>query len=210
MVEKANSANGTITDVEGNFTIDIQSQSIIEISYIGYLTQEVTIGNQKNIQILLKEDMKNLDEVVVIGYGVQKKADLTGAVANINSEKLTTQSNTNIGQALQGKIAGVDIVSQGGAPGAGVRIMIRGIGTLNNATPLYIVDGMYMNSIDHLNPNDIANIDILKDASSAAIYGSRAANGVIIVTTQSGSNTEGKPIIDVSANIGIQTPSKYG
>lgn len=209
VVEKANPANGTITDVEGNFTIDIQSQSIIEISYIGYLTQEVTIGNQKNIQILLKEDTKNLDEVVVIGYGVQKKADLTGAVANINSEKLTTQSNTNIGQALQGKIAGVDIVSQGGAPGAGVRIMIRGIGTLNNATPLYIVDGMYMNSIDHLNPNDIANIDILKDASSAAIYGSRAANGVIIVTTQSGSNTEGKPIIDVSANIGIQTPSKY-
>ena len=100
---------------------------------------------------------------------------MTGSVANINTEKLNTQSNANIGQALQGKIAGVDIVSQGGAPGSGTRIMVRGIGTLNNASPLYIVDGMYMNSIDHINPNDIASIDVLKDASSAAIYGSRAA-----------------------------------
>lgn len=200
---------GTITDIDGNFSIEAKPQSVIEVSYIGYLTQETVINNQKSIRFLLKEDTKTLDEVVVIGYGVQKKADLTGSVANINTEKLNTQSNANIGQALQGKIAGVDIVSQGGAPGSGTRIMVRGIGTLNNASPLYIVDGMYMNSIDHINPNDIASIDVLKDASSAAIYGSRAANGVIIVTTKEGSNTEGKTIIDLSVNLGISTASKF-
>lgn len=200
---------GTITDIDGNFSIEAKPQSVIEVSYIGYLTQETVINNQKSIRFLLKEDTKTLDEVVVIGYGVQKKADLTGSVANINTEKLNTQSNANIGQALQGKIAGVDIVSQGGAPGSGTHIMVRGIGTLNNASPLYIVDGMYMNSIDHINPNDIASIDVLKDASSAAIYGSRAANGVIIVTTKEGSNTEGKPIIDLSVNLGISTASKF-
>jgi TonB-linked SusC/RagA family outer membrane protein len=200
---------GTITDIDGNFSIEAEPQSVIEVSYIGYLTQETVINNQKSIRFLLKEDTKTLDEVVVIGYGVQKKADLTGSVANINTEKLNTQSNANIGQALQGKIAGVDIVSQGGAPGSGTRIMVRGIGTLNNASPLYIVDGMYMNSIDHINPNDIASIDVLKDTSSAAIYGSRAANGVIIVTTKEGSNTEGKPIIDLSVNLGISTASKF-
>lgn len=200
---------GTITDIDGNFSIEAEPQSVIEVSYIGYLTQETVINNQKSIRFLLKEDTKTLDEVVVIGYGVQKKADLTGSVANINTEKLNTQSNANIGQALQGKIAGVDIVSQGGAPGSGTRIMVRGIGTLNNASPLYIVDGMYMNSIDHINPNDITSIDVLKDASSAAIYGSRAANGVIIVTTKEGSNTEGKPIIDLSVNLGISTASKF-
>lgn len=200
---------GTITDIDGNFSIEAEPQSVIEVSYIGYLTQETVINNQKSIRFLLKEDTKTLDEVVVIGYGVQKKADLTGSVANINTEKLNTQSNANIGQALQGKIAGVDIVSQGGAPGSGTRIMVRGIGTLNNASPLYIVDGMYMNSIDHINPNDIASINVLKDASSAAIYGSRAANGVIIVTTKEGSNTEGKPIIDLSVNLGISTASKF-
>lgn len=200
---------GTITDIDDNFSIEAEPQSVIEVSYIGYLTQETVINNQKSIRFLLKEDTKTLDEVVVIGYGVQKKADLTGSVANINTEKLNTQSNANIGQALQGKIAGVDIVSQGGAPGSGTRIMVRGIGTLNNASPLYIVDGMYMNSIDHINPNDIASIDVLKDASSAAIYGSRAANGVIIVTTKEGSNTEGKPIIDLSVNLGISTASKF-
>lgn len=204
------SITGTITDVDGHFSIEAEPKSVIEISYIGYLVQEVMVTTStKTLRIILKEDTKTLDEVVVIGYGVQKKADLTGSVANISTEKLNTQSNANIGQALQGKIAGVDIVSQGGSPGAGARIMVRGIGTLNNASPLYIVDGMYMSSIDNINPNDIASIDVLKDASSAAIYGSRAANGVIIVTTKEGTNTEGKPIIDLSVNLGISTASKF-
>lgn len=200
---------GTITDVDGNFSLDADPKSVIEVSFIGYLTQEIVPGKQTSLRIILKEDTKILDEVVVIGYGVQKKADLTGSVANVNTEKLNTQSNTTIGQALQGKIAGVDIVSQGGTPGGGTRVMVRGIGTLNNSSPLYIVDGMYMDGIDHINPNDIASIDVLKDASSAAIYGSRAANGVVIITTKEGSNTEGRPTIDLSANIGVSTPSKY-
>ena len=201
-------SNGTITDIDGNFTIEADSKSVLNISYIGYLTKEVAVGNQQNVRVVLLEDTKTLDEVVVIGYGTQKKADLTGSVANVSAEKLNTQSNANIGQALQGKIAGVDIVSQGGNPGAGSRIMVRGIGTLNNASPLFIVDGMYMTGIDHINPNDIASIDVLKDASSAAIYGSRAANGVIIVTTKEVSNTEGKPIVDLSVNAGVSMVSK--
>lgn len=201
--------NGTITDLDGNFSVEADSKAVLNVSYIGYLSKEVVVGNQNVINIVLLEDTKTLDEVVVIGYGTQKKADLTGSVANVSTEKLNTQSNATIGQALQGKIAGVDIVSQGGAPGGSTRIMVRGIGTLNNASPLYIVDGMYMTGIDHINPNDIASIDVLKDASSAAIYGSRAANGVIIITTKEGSNTDGKPIIDFSANVGISAPSKY-
>lgn len=201
--------NGTVTDIDGKFSLNVEAGAVLEISYIGYLSQEIVVGNQSVINVTLREDTKALDEVVVIGYGTQKKADLTGSVANVSTDDLNTQSNTTIGQALQGKIAGVDIVSQGGAPGGSTRIMVRGIGTLNNSAPLYIVDGMYMSSIDHINPNDIASIDVLKDASSAAIYGSRAANGVVIVTTKEGSNTEGKPIVDLSANIGVSTPSKY-
>lgn len=201
--------NGTITDMDGKFSLEVPEGAMLLVSYIGYGDYETKVGNQSNLSITLKEDSKALDEVVVVGYGTQKKADLTGSVANINTEKLNTESNATIGQALQGKIAGVDVVSQGGAPGGSTRIMVRGIGTLNNSAPLYIVDGMYMSGIDHINPNDIASIDVLKDASSAAIYGSRAANGVIIVTTKEGSNTEGKPIIDLSANIGVSSPSKY-
>ena len=202
--------NGTITDFEGGFILNnVPSDATIEISFVGYKTQTIPVNGRSTFNIVLKEDNEILDEVVVIGYGVQKKADLTGSVANVNADKLNTQSNANIGQALQGKIAGVDIVSQGGAPGGSTRVMVRGIGTLNNSSPLYIVDGMYMSGIDHINPNDIASIDVLKDASSAAIYGSRAANGVVIVTTKEGSNTEGKPIIDLSANVGVSSPSKY-
>ena len=208
VIEKGTN-NGTVTDIDGNFSIKVGSKSILQFSFIGYITQEIMVGNQSKIKVVLHEDTKALDEVVVIGYGTQKKADLTGSVANISAESLNTQSNANIGQALQGKIAGVDIVSQGGTPGGGSRIMVRGIGTLNNASPLYIIDGMYMSDMNHINPNDIASIDVLKDASSAAIYGSRAANGVVIVTTKEGSDTEGKPMVDFSANLGVSSPSKY-
>ena len=200
---------GPVTDIDGNFELNADPKSVLEVSYIGFRPQEIAVGNQTALNIAMREDNKALDEVVVIGYGVQKKADLTGSVANIKADKLNTQSNSSIAQALQGKIAGVDIVSQGGTPGAGTRVMVRGIGTLNNAAPLYIVDGMYMDGIDHINPNDIESIDVLKDASSAAIYGSRAANGVVIVTTKEGSNTEGKPVVDFSVNLGVSSPSKY-
>lgn len=202
-------SNGTITDFDGNFSLsNVKKGATIQISFVGFKSQEI-VWDGSPISVALKEDTEVLDEVVVIGYGVQKKADLTGSVANVSAEKLNTQSNTTIGQALQGKIAGVDIVSQGGAPGGSTRVMVRGIGTLNNSAPLYIVDGMYMSGIDHINPEDIESIDVLKDASSAAIYGSRAANGVVIITTKSGTNTDGKPIIDLSANVGVTAPSKY-
>lgn len=201
--------NGTITDLDGKFILtNVEKGATLQISFLGYKTQEV-LYNGEPLYITLRENTELLDEVVVIGYGTQRKADLTGSVANVSADKLNTQSNTTIGQALQGKIAGVDIVSQGGAPGGSTKVMVRGIGTLNNSSPLYIVDGMYMSSIDHINPSDIESIDVLKDASSAAIYGSRAANGVIIVTTKRGTNTEGEPIIDLSANVGVSSPSKY-
>ena len=203
-------SNGSITGLDGYFTItNVPRSARLVVSYIGYRNAEITVTKEKLDNIILSEDAKALDEIVVIGYGTQKKADLTGSVANVGADKLNTQSNPTIGQALQGKIAGVDIVSQGGIPGGKTRVMVRGIGTLNNSSPLYIVDGMYMSGIDHINPGDIESIDVLKDASSAAIYGSRAANGVVIVTTKSGSNTEGKPVIDLSANVGVTTPTRY-
>lgn len=208
IVEKG-TTNGMITDYNGVFSFSVSPSAVLQVSYIGYISQEIQVGNETSYHIVLREDSQSLNEVVVIGYGTQKKADLTGSVANINAEKLNTQSNANLGLALQGKIAGVEIVSQGGSPGSGTKVMIRGIGTLNNANPLYIVDGMYMDNMDHINANDIASIDVLKDASSAAIYGSRAANGVVIISTKEGSNTEGKPIIDISANMGVQLPNKY-
>lgn len=203
-------SNGAITDLDGNYVINnVPQGATIEITYVGFTSQSLVARGASLGTTTLREDNKTLDELVVIGYGTQRKADLTGSVANVDATKLNTQSNATIGQALVGKIAGVDIVSQGGYPGNGTRIMVRGIGTLNNSTPLYIVDGMYMSSIDHINPSDIQSIDVLKDASSSAIYGSRAANGVVIITTKSGSNTEGVPTINASANIGINAPSKY-
>ena len=207
VVEKG-TTNGVMTDVDGRFSLNVKPGARLQISYIGYLTKEIVVGNQSDFQILLEEDTKALDEVVVIGYGTQKKADLTGAVANIKAENLNVESNTNIMRALQGKIAGVEIVSRGGEPGNNSSVMIRGVGTFNNNAPLYIVDGMYMDNINFLNPNDIESIDVLKDASSAAIYGSRAANGVIIVTTKSGSDTAGTPTITASANLGFQRATK--
>ena len=209
VVKDGKSNNGAVSNTQGVYEIKVPASSTLLFTCLGYTDQEVKLGASNVVNVTMTEDAQSLDEVVVVGYGTQKKADLTGSVANVSTDDLNTQSNTTIGQALQGKIAGVDIVSQGGAPGGSTRVMVRGIGTLNNSSPLYIVDGMYMSGIDHINPNDIASIDVLKDASSAAIYGSRAANGVVIVTTKEGSNTEGKPIIDLSANVGVSSPSKY-
>ncbi|MGI6232018.1 MAG: TonB-dependent receptor [Prevotella sp.] len=200
--------NATITDLDGKFSIDVDDHSVLTCNYIGFKEQDINTNGKTSLSVIMTENNEQLDEVVVVGYGTQRKADLTGSVANISAKNLNTESNANIGQALQGRIAGVDIVSQGGYPGSGTRVMVRGIGTLNNASPLYIVDGMYMSSIDQVNPNDIESIDVLKDASSAAIYGSRAANGVVIITTKSGTNTDGVPKINMSANIGVNYISK--
>lgn len=201
---------GAISDIDGNFTLqDVSLGSTLDITYIGFSPKHVVVAGSKIPTVVLQEDDNTLNELVVIGYGTQRKADLTGSVASVDASKLNTQSNTTLGQTLQGKISGVDIVSQGGTPGSGTRVMVRGIGTLNNASPLYIVDGMYMSSIDQINPSDVESIDVLKDASSSAIYGSRAANGVVIITTKSGKDSNGTPIFNATANIGVNAPSKY-
>ncbi|MDX9881193.1 MAG: TonB-dependent receptor [Prolixibacteraceae bacterium] len=201
--------SGTITDFGGKYTLpNVPADATLVFSFVGMKSQEVPISGKTSVNITMVEETIGLEEVVAIGYGTQRKVDLTGAVANMKAENLNVESNTNILRALQGKIAGVEIVSRGGDPGNNSSVMIRGVGTFNNNAPLYIVDGMYMDNINFLNPNDIETIDILKDASSAAIYGSRAANGVIIVTTKSGRDTAGTPTITVSANLGFQNTTK--
>lgn len=196
---------GTITDLDGNFTISASTNTILEFSYIGYEKQGINVGNQRNINITLVESSITLDQVVVIGYGTTKKQDLTGSVSSIGSEQIAKMPVTGVGQALQGRMSGVQVTSTDGAPGSGASVLIRGIGTFGNNSPLYIVDG-YPTSGTNLHPNDIASIDVLKDASSAAIYGNRAANGVVIITTKRGTKDGLKITLD--GKFSVQTSPK--
>ena len=179
-------SNGTITDSDGNFTITADKGSVLVFSYMGYSTIKQTVNNNSPIKINMQPDLVGLDEVVVIGYGVQKKKLVTGATAQVKGDELQKKNGTNALQALQGKTSGVNITSTSGQPGEGMKVIVRGTGTLNNSAPLYIVDGVQVGSIDYLNNSDIESIDILKDAASAAIYGAQGANGVILVTTKQG------------------------
>ncbi|MGX1930995.1 SusC/RagA family TonB-linked outer membrane protein [Flagellimonas sp. 2504JD4-2] len=192
IVEKG-TTNGTQTDFDGNFTIDVLDQNaVLVISYIGYSTKEVALNGQTNLAISLDEDAAGLDEVVLIGYGTVRKSDLTGAVSSVSSEDAKALTISNPTAALQGRVAGVNVQSNGGAPGAGVSVIIRGAGTINGSVdPLYVVDGVFLENLSSVNPNDIATMEVLKDASAAAIYGSRAANGVVIITTTKGSSSKG-------------------
>jgi Outer membrane receptor for ferrienterochelin and colicins len=174
---------GTVTDFDGNFQLDVPANGVVKFSFIGYVDQELTITNETSLNIVLKEDVQGLNEVVVVGYGTQKKSDLTGAVASVKAEDLAKTPSSNPVNSLQGKVAGVTITKYGGAPGAGSNITIRGIGTIGNNNPLYIIDGL-PGSMSLLNPDDIASIEVLKDGAAAAIYGSRAANGVVLITTK--------------------------
>ncbi len=195
---------GTVTDLDGNFSLEVPAGSeIIVFSYIGYLSQEVEIGNRTQFDILLAEDIQELDEVVVIGYGTQKKSDLTGSVATVSGAELTKVTVAGIDQALQGKAAGVQVTQSSGRPGAPVNVRIRGVGTVNNTEPLYVVDGIPMNNTDILSisPNDIESMTVLKDASATAIYGSRAANGVVMITTKRGES--GKIKVQFSSYAGV-------
>lgn len=178
--------NGVITDLEGNFTLqDVPLNAKMQISFIGYITQVVTVGEQSYIKVTLKEDAQALEEVVVVGYGVQKKSDLTGAIGSVDNTKLTSKGATTVMESLQGQVAGVDISQSSSRVGESFNISIRGKSTLGSSTqPLFVVDGIICDDINFLNPSDIEKIDILKDASSTAIYGSRATNGVVIVTTK--------------------------
>lgn len=179
---------GTITDIDGNFFINgVEKGSVIDISYIGYVTQSITVNDETPINIVLKEDSETLEEVVVVGYGVQKKSVVTASIAKVSSDDLSAAAPVRMDNALKGLAAGVTVTSSSGQPGAAAQIRVRGIGTINNSDPLYIVDGMPIEGgLDYLNPNDIASIEVLKDAASGAVYGARAANGVILVTTKTG------------------------
>jgi len=193
--------NGTQTDFDGNFTLNAPSNGTISVSYLGFVTQEVAISNKSTFTIILAEDASQLDEVVVIGYGSQKKSDLTGAVASVSSKDIENLTFNDPAQALQGRMAGVSVQSQGGAPGANSVIAIRGTGTLSDQGPLFVIDGVITGNMNSINPQDIENISVLKDASSTAIYGSRAANGVVIVTTKKG--RKGELSIDFDTSYGV-------
>lgn len=218
-------ANGTTTDIEGNYQIKCEGDATLIFSFIGYTSQEILVNNRSVVNLQLKVDLKSLDEVVVIGYGTVKKSDLTGAVSSVKPEDLNKGSIVSVDQALQGRVAGVRINQASVEPGGGVNIRIRGAGSISAGNqPLYVVDGLPLNGgnmlsggggadipgngvprnpLNSINPNDIASIEILKDASATAIYGSRGANGVILITTKSGSS--GKLNVNIDSYVGIQT-----
>ncbi len=168
---------GTQTDFDGNFSLDnIGEDAVLSISYVGYMAQEIPVEGRSTIEVTLQEDAQALDEVVVVAYGTSTKKDLTGAVGIIPSDEITSFPNTSVDQAIQGKTAGVQVTQDSGAPGASVSVNIRGVGSFGNTTPIYVFDGFPTQDISFLNPNDIASISVLKDASAGALYGVRASN----------------------------------
>lgn len=205
---KGESVNGTITDVDGAFAIENLSGDVLIISFIGYKTQEVSLKGKSFVKVVLIEDTEVLDEVVVVGYGTQKRVNLTGAVATLDSKELASKPITSASQSLAGKVAGVHIAQSSGIAGSdGAQITIRGLGTLNNTSPLILIDGVISPNMDMINPNDIENISVLKDAASASIYGSQAANGVILVTTKKGS-IDNKAVFNVNMGFSMSEITK--
>ena len=202
--EKGNPTNGTTSDVDGNFSIEVPATGILIVQYLGYAKQEIPVNHSSELSIHLNVDEKTLNEVVVIGYGAQRVKDLTAPISVIQGRDLSRQLAANPMSALQGKVAGVQIINSG-APGAGPTVRIRGVGSIGDyANPLYVVDGVFVENIDFLNSSDIETMSVLKDASAAAIYGVRAANGVVLITTRKGS--QGKPSIVYDGYVGVQTP----
>lgn len=199
VVEKGNAGNGTVTDLDGNFSLNVKPGATIVITYIGYQKQEIVVGNQSNFNVTMKTDDKTLEEVVVVGYGVQKKKLVTGSTIEVKGDDIQKMNTTQVLGALQSQTPGVNIQAASGQPGDGFKISIRGAGTNGNTAPLYIIDGV-AGDINNLNPADIERIDVLKDAASCAIYGSAAANGVILVTTKQGK--KGKIQVSYDANVG--------
>lgn len=200
--------NATITDLYGNFTLNITGQHpVLVISYIGYVTTEVNVSGRAFIEVVLQEDVEALDEVVIVGYGTMRKKDVTGAVSSVRTEDITKNATSNVMQAIAGKMSGVQVVQNSGTPGGDVSILIRGVGTINDASPLYVIDGVPVSGgMWYLNPNDVESIDVLKDASATAIYGSRGANGVVMVTTKQAQ--EGHTEINFDYSYGIQHTAK--
>lgn len=206
-VQVKGTSTGSITDFDGNYTIKANKGAVITFSYIGYKTQEIKFTGQPTVNIKMVPDNQTLDEVVVVGYGTMKRSDLTGSVASIAAKDVEGFKTSSVAGALGGQIAGVQITSTDGTPGAGFSINIRGVGTLTgDSSPLYIVDGFEVDDIDYLSNSDIESIEILKDASSSAIYGARAANGVVLISTKSGK--VGKPIINYNGSASYRKISK--
>lgn len=209
VVVKGHPETGTVTDVDGKFTLEVEPRSILVISYIGYNPQETRVSRKTPFyNIILKEDNQLLEEVVVVGYGTVKKSDLTGSVSTVGTRSFESQPVTNVSQILQGRTSGVEVTSTSGMPGSGAKVRIRGTTSINKSSdPLYVIDGIISSSgLDGLNPQDIQSMEILKDASSTAIYGSRGANGVILVTTRSGE--EGRARVTFDAKIGLSSVRK--
>ena len=204
---KGNTTKGTSTDYNGQFSISADKGETLVFSFLGYDDVNYLVsGDESNLVIKFAEGSNTLDELVVVGYGVQKKSVLTSSVSRVSSEDLDIGNPTNLQNALKGKVSGVSIISNSGQPGAGSKIRIRGVSTINDSNPLFIVDGMPSeNGIDNLNPSDIESVEILKDAASAAIYGARGSNGVVLVTTKEGK--KGKAVLDYEFTYGIQNPS---
>lgn len=201
-VTEKGTTSGTATDMDGKFSLEVRDDATIVISYLGFLTQEISVKGQSDLRVILKDNTEMLNEVVVVGYGVMRKKDLTGSLASVGAKAMKDKPVANIGEALQGQAAGVQVVNTG-APGSNVSIRIRGLGSINNSDPLLVIDGVPTDMpLNALNQNDVETIDILKDASATAIYGSRGANGVVLITTKKGKTGDG--IISVSANWGIQ------
>lgn len=205
ILEKGTS-NGTVTDIDGNFSLNVQPGATLVISYIGFQTQEVVVGNQSSINVTMKEDDTTLEEVVVVGYGVQKKKLVTGATVEVKGEDITKLNTTQVLGALQSQSPGVSIQAVSGQPGDGFKVAIRGAGTNSDTKPIYVIDGVTGGDINNLNPADIERIDVLKDAASAAIYGANGANGVILITTKQGK--AGKVSVSYDGNIGWQNVAK--
>lgn len=201
-VMEKGTGNGTMTDIDGNFSLKLKTEhAVIVASYVGYTTQEVAVGNQTSISFVLKENALVLDELVVIGYGTMKKTDLTGAISQVSSKDLMKQPSPSLGAALQGRAAGLQVTSSG-APGANVSMKIRGIGSINNSDPLLVIDGVPTDvPLNMINMDDVESVDVLKDASATAIYGSRGAYGVVIITTKKGKRGDGK--INFKASFGV-------
>lgn len=207
-VLEVGTTNGTVTDVAGNFTLTVAETSSIQVSYVGYTMQNIIVAGAQDFSIVLNPELVNLSEIVVIGYGTVKKSDLTGAVATVSAEDIKSNVGSGIDQALQGKTAGVSVTTNSGTPGASPSVRIRGMGTVTNPNPFYVVDGMPLSaeSVGSINPGDIESMEVLKDASAAAIYGARAANGVVLITTKRAK--EGKSSISLDAYTGIQSVAK--
>ena len=207
-VLEAQTDQGTLTDIDGNFTLTVTSPDpTLIFRYTGYSTVEVKLDGRNQLDVKMAEEATLFDEVVVVGYGTQKKSDLTGAVTSVKGKDIARVPTSNVEQALQGKVSGVYVAPASGTPGAGAVIRIRGTGTLNNSNPLYVIDGMITYDASNVNPEDVESIEVLKDASSAAIYGSRGANGVILITTKGGKNRD-KASITASAYYGTQSLTK--